>query len=65
MYGATVNYLKVFIKRMNHGTEQVFKLSDNQGKKWIEVNIHIVSLFPYQVQYLNTFICLFIKLFMS
>ena len=63
MYGATVNYLKVLIKRTNHGTEEVFKLSENQGKKWIEVNIHIVSLFPYQVQYLTVFIHLFIRLF--
>ena len=49
MYGATVNYLKVFIRRKNLGSEELFKISGDQGPKWMEVNLRIVSLIPYQV----------------
>lgn len=56
MYGATINYLKVMMRKKNNIMEELVKMSGNQGQKWIEVNIRIVSLLPYQVSYYSLII---------
>ena len=52
MYGRTVNYLKVFLRKQNSEIEEILKISGNQGKKWIKLKVRFASLIPYQVCFL-------------
>ena len=49
MYGSTVNYLRVIVKKKRGDVEELWKMSGNQGRMWIPVEIKYTSLDPHQV----------------
>ena len=48
MYGATVNYLKVYIS-FNGFKRKVWKAHGNMGPTWREGRVMIYSSWPYKV----------------